>query len=471
MILDRLREKIDGINISYDILEASGEDRLGGRLYTHHFSEKPNDYYDVGAMRFPDNKIMKRKENPRTGFNFNTIEWLETFDTGTGLYDQALTETVLESLDFDMKAHWFCVKGGTQEVAKEMANRLQQKPEFNRQVTAIKAEKDGTMHLTIKHGEESQLETRDYFAVFNSTTLGALQRMDLTEAGLRYGTKQAIRSLGYGASCKVGIKFKSPWWEHAPYNINKGGMGKTDLPLRVCVYPSYNINTPKNESAVLLCSYTWSQDAQRIGSLISRSSPSSEDELKELLLQNLALLHSPEGTREQYEKTLKKITKEYETHYAYDWYSDPHTAGAFAYFGPGQFSKMWPEIIRPNGWLYLIGEAASAHHAWIVGALESAVRAAFQMLKTLNIQYMKNHGGKAYGPYVEAMELLDTDDGSPFGPLPEEMPDRQKDVPSGTETVDVPTRGKVLNFSAAEIYLSFCELAAERAEEESKQAA
>ncbi|KAI9741660.1 MAG: hypothetical protein M1834_000044 [Cirrosporium novae-zelandiae] len=54
MILDSL--KIPGL--SYDILE--GSDRVGGRLKSHYFSEKPHDYYDIGAMRFPKLEIMDR---------------------------------------------------------------------------------------------------------------------------------------------------------------------------------------------------------------------------------------------------------------------------------------------------------------------------------------------------------------------------------------------------------------------------
>ena len=47
------------LGIEYEILEAS--DRIGGRIYTHHFSEDKHDYYDIGAMRFPNNPIMKRQ--------------------------------------------------------------------------------------------------------------------------------------------------------------------------------------------------------------------------------------------------------------------------------------------------------------------------------------------------------------------------------------------------------------------------
>lgn len=60
------RQELPELNISYDILEANDEERLGGRLYTYKFPPtngyKPgvHDYYDVGAMRFPENPFMKR---------------------------------------------------------------------------------------------------------------------------------------------------------------------------------------------------------------------------------------------------------------------------------------------------------------------------------------------------------------------------------------------------------------------------
>ena len=68
MIFDHLHTKF-GLNVEYEILEANGEERVGGRLYSYYFpnptGEKepkvgPHDYYDVGAMRFPDNQVMDR---------------------------------------------------------------------------------------------------------------------------------------------------------------------------------------------------------------------------------------------------------------------------------------------------------------------------------------------------------------------------------------------------------------------------
>ena len=61
-------------------------------------------------------------------------------------------------------------------------------------------------------------------------------------------------------------------------------------------------------------------------------------------------------------------------HHAYAWSHDKHMGGAFAVFGPDQFKHMYPAVQDPaaNGHLYIAGECVSAHHAWIVGALESA---------------------------------------------------------------------------------------------------
>jgi hypothetical protein len=44
--------------LTYEILEAS--DRTGGRVKTHYFSDKADDYFDVGAMRFPEATHMQR---------------------------------------------------------------------------------------------------------------------------------------------------------------------------------------------------------------------------------------------------------------------------------------------------------------------------------------------------------------------------------------------------------------------------
>ncbi|KAL2689192.1 hypothetical protein Neosp_003244 [[Neocosmospora] mangrovei] len=135
---------------------------------------------------------------------------------------------------------------------------------------------------------------------------------------------------------------------------------------------------------------------------------------------------------------------------------DQHMSGAFAYFGPGQFSNMWQEIIKPNsfGQLYLVGEAASSHHAWIVGALESVIRAVYVMFQGLQ------NGNKDFDAYGIVLNLLrnvpaGNDEknvglplkkdgalptGLPFHPLPEEMPERQLCTPKNRDLTDSPEK-------------------------------
>ena len=64
MIFDHLNKEFE-LDVEYEILEARKE-HVGGRLFTYKFDMDPDpktpthQYYDVGAMRFPDIPIMDR---------------------------------------------------------------------------------------------------------------------------------------------------------------------------------------------------------------------------------------------------------------------------------------------------------------------------------------------------------------------------------------------------------------------------
>lgn len=263
-------------------------------------------------------------------------------------------------------------------------------------------------------------DTWSYDAIFNSTTLSTLNLMDLTGVqGLPYGTKQAIRSLAYGPSAKVGMVFSDPWWRKLKSNpILSGGLGHSDLNIRTCVYPSYNVGSisADEKEFVLLCSYTWQADADRIGSLMRPDG--DESALINLVLQDLARMHaSPEQPAEELLLIIKAAYNG--KYYAHDWARDPNTAGAFAFFRPGQFAELWPQLNRNNATpnFYIIGEHASAHHAWVVGALESAVTGVYHWLKN-NPHLPGVDGAKG------ALKLLGREEkGNPFVGLPDYVED------------------------------------------------
>ncbi|KAL4723242.1 hypothetical protein ACLX1H_009732 [Fusarium chlamydosporum] len=502
MILDDLQIP----NLEYEILEAS--DRVGGRVYTHRFSEEENDYYDIGAMRYPDIPTNQRvfdlfkrtgvrllkyhlqgtnclklfndrpfvaaaqdphgvsvsrggtvpddvvgniegiledtfgpfkramAEDFETGFkclmavdhfstreylrrggynglgrylDFHSIQWLETQSTSTNLFDQAFSESVMDSCDFDgcsEEVEWHCVKGGTGKVIEAMEQRINGKVETTKRVNKMsldynsQAENNMTVHVA------SEPEPRaGYMTVFNTTTLGCLSRIDTSGLNLHPAQKEAIRSLHYDDSAKIALQFSYPWWI-VDCGIREGGCSSTDLPLRTCVYPSYNLDDGNDKPAILLASYTWAQDATRLGSMIANrtckaadaeESPPSEQELVELIIQNLARLHAGRIT---YEKIKSSFTGKY---HAWAWQNDPFSAGAFALYGPGQFSNLYPYLTRPaaDSKFHIVGEAASANHGWVVGSLDSAYSAVYKFLYRFGLWFHLQRLVERWGPVDE----------------------------------------------------------------------
>jgi monoamine oxidase len=61
------------------------------------------------------------------------------------------------------------------------------------------------------------------------------------------------------------------------------------------------------------------------------------------------------------------------------WHDDPFTGGAFALFAPDQQTRLHEHVVKPEGRIYFAGEHTSLAHAWIQGAIDSGLRAAYQV--------------------------------------------------------------------------------------------
>ncbi|OAX37381.1 FAD/NAD(P)-binding domain-containing protein [Rhizopogon vinicolor AM-OR11-026] len=467
------------LGIPFDILEAS--ERVGGRMYTHRFSEAPNDYYDVGAMRWPDIPVMNKafslfeelhiplipyhmngkntpmmfnnilgppvnplefdpykfsvkngsmvpdehvamgvqkiiqracapyfqllKENVEEGFkklmevdncsireymrthmqlDYYTIQWMETSTAFSNLFDQAFSEFIILGLDFfDAEdTEWKCIDGGSAVVVSAMLDKI---APFTR-IALNRAQSKVEVKLV---GPSGQPSMRQYDTVFNTTPLSCSRNMDLVDADLHPAQRDALRCLRYETCCKVAIKFRTPWWI-VQCGITEGGVALSDL-------PHHTMHDDPNKPAVLIASYAMGQDAQRIACLISQDSPIGESQLKELMLRDLARLHATSGI------TYDFLAAQYITHHAFNWSHNPLTSGSFALFGPGQFSHLYPYLVRPaaDGRLHFAGEASSVHHAWVVGALESAQRAVILSLLRFGRQDLAKKVEERWGPVSE----------------------------------------------------------------------
>ena len=99
---------------------------------------------------------------------------------------------------------------------------------------------------------------------------------------------------------------------------------------------------------------------------------------------------------------------------SFDWHNSPFTSGAYGKFGPGQFQNLYPALSCPTAddRFFFVGEAVSAHHGWIVGALDSAHMAVIRFLESFGLfdQYENRVANPKHDDYIKWL-----------GPLPDEL--------------------------------------------------
>jgi monoamine oxidase len=242
------------------------------------------------------------------------------------------------------------IKGGTDRLPYAFYPTLAPHIRLGAEVVAIDQTPDGVVaHYKTLAGRFH--ETADYMIC--TIPFSVLRHIEVLTPFSR-AKQKAIRQLHYDASTKIFIQCKRRFWEEDE-GIYGGGT-VTDLAIRNLYYPEQGRETGRG---VLLASYTWADDAERWASLPRR-------ERLEQAIENIAHIHP-------------QILKEFEGGASWSWHDDPHAGGAFAMFEPGQQSRLYADIIRPEGRIHFAGEHASLAHAWIQGSIESALRAASEI--------------------------------------------------------------------------------------------
>ncbi|KAH9481894.1 Putative bifunctional amine oxidase [Psilocybe cubensis] len=356
------------------------------------------------------------------------VQWMETRDSGTNAYDDAFTESIIDSLEFDYptgydgqgepgEVNWWCIEGGTEVLTKAMYKSLGIQPfvQTSQRVTAVYKNKPTTPDEKTTMGVIIQglaeLVPTKYSHVVSTIPLSCLRGVDLSRCELDYAQKTALRSLKYGTGVKVGIKFKTRWWQGQNFK-KQGGSSKTDRQSRVVVYPSYGVDGPADTPGVLIATYTWNQDAFRFGSLIDPKDWGNSDDLHSASLdpnrqpspsEAILLQHIYEDLAEIHGETAGWYREQTLDYYAYDWYHNQYSMGGYAFFNAGQFSDLYLHITKPasDGYLHFGGEAASSHHAWVAGALDSAWRCVWEILAKDGTPEQKKKFRKKYGASKE----------------------------------------------------------------------
>jgi monoamine oxidase len=191
------------------------------------------------------------------------------------------------------------------------------------------------------------------------------------EPGFSFHKRRAIQELHYDSATKVVLEFSERFWEWDEQEWRKylpdeyrghnsfGGGSVTDGPNRFIYYPSHRVEGSRG--GVILVSYTWSDDANRWDSI------PAEDRY------NYAL----NGLTDIYGNGIKRFFTGHG--HTQSWLENYYAFGEAAVFSPGQMTSLHPHIPAPEGLVHFAGEHTSLKHAWIEGAIESAVRAALEV--------------------------------------------------------------------------------------------
>ena len=454
---------LDSIGVDFTIFEASAE-RLGGRIYTHRFSDEPWQYFEAGAMRLPDNhtavfdlieyankkltnpadkvelidytltdpnnlvyvngklkkdgKTMTRTdadadpdalgfplkaEDKKTTANdmmeeamqpfmkafekdpikgikklmrhddYSTrayvtlgleeeekwysrkINYVEVMTSQTNHFVTGWSEQIIESATFSA-SKWKTIKDGMDRLPWACKKLIDSKVKMGTLIELIEVKDDGRVTLHWKSAGKETSETFD--AVILAVPPSVLHFLDRPRWSV--GKEAAIRSVHLESLFKMGLQFKSRFWEKIEVP-SKGGQSITDLPSRWIVYPSYGIG---DSGKGILLIYNWMTDADRLLSI------TKEVRVKQFL-DDLNEMYKPFGV---------DVYSEY-TGVAHDVSWSQEYAMGVAMFFPGMYKNMFMEMRRPEGNIHFAGEHLTVHHGWILGSIGSACDAVSEIVK------------------------------------------------------------------------------------------
>src|SRR5579875_135579 len=247
------------------------------------------------------------------------------------------------------------ISGGMDLLPKAFLPQLQENIRYNQRITKIVQQPSSvTIYATDPHTYQNSTYTSDLAII--TIPFSVLRFVEVEPYhSFSYYKRRAIREINYMAATKIGIEFKSRFWEkYGQY----GGKFTTDLPIRFTYFPSQGIGT--KGPAVVVASYTWADEAMTWNGL-------SDQERVQFALKDLAKFFGDE------------VYAEFVSGTSFSWVNNPYSTGAVVAFKPGQEHELFPYIPTPEGRVYFAGEHTTLTHGWMQGAIESGIRVAYEV--------------------------------------------------------------------------------------------
>jgi len=319
----------------------------------------------IQAARLPVDPVPETFVRP---FSDEAIEFLLFAYGNLAIQHGAATEFLREENVGVWDPGFSEIKGGTSRLPGAFLDRLTTKPKMGCEVVRFEQdEAHGRVTAVCQTVNGEYRESADFLLC--TIPLPILARIDV-DPPFSDKKQRAIIEVGYDSGTKVALLTKSRFWEkeHSIY----GGASTTDLMTGAIVYPSDNalnqdgteLRDPdvSNRPGVFIPCYTWGQDARRLGAM-----PASERE--EFVIRLVSKVHPQ---LKEPGMILGQASWAWDT---YRW-----CGGTFAFYQPGQFTRLHRHVVKPEGRIYFAGEHCSHSHSWMEGALESAESAVNALL-------------------------------------------------------------------------------------------
>ena len=302
-------------------------------------------------------------------WSYEKINYVEVMSSQTNEFHLGLVDQVILNSDFtgQVVKQWKTIDQGMSRLPDATAKLIgEENIVLNAPITSLEYLSDD--HVEVGYALPGQEMRKESFDAVILALPPSSVRMIPTRPTWSVALEHGLRATNFQPLYKIGLRFKSRFWEEDDLRASKGGQSITDLPCRWVVYPSYGIG---DEGQGVLLLYSWMTDS-------NHWLPKTKLEKVNMALSNLQELY-PEvdisdlyaGGKEGDESYLKEA---FPVEWAVQWPLGDAT------FYPNQFRYLFPVMQQPQGQIYFAGEHLSMYHTWIVGALDSAKCAVSQLL-------------------------------------------------------------------------------------------
>lgn len=239
----------------------------------------------------------------------------------------------------------YAVEGGNQRLTEAMAGKLSTPVRLGQDVLNIEDEGD-RVRVRCSSGESHQARF-----VVCSAPFSKVRDMSIYPA-LRGAQRRAVASLNYMRNTLVFLVPKRPYWEADERSPSMW----TDGPLGAVMAQRFGAD-PKEVTGLVVNTRGWVADRlDRMGPAAAQSYVIREIE---------RLRPAAKGSLE--------------AGGFHSWWMDPHTAGDWAVFAPGQVSDLLPTMAQPHGRIHFCGEHTAVMNRGMEGAMESGERVALEI--------------------------------------------------------------------------------------------